>query len=288
MARGINKVILIGNLGDEPQCRSTQTGRSVANISLCTSERRRDPNTGEYVDYSDWHRVVLWGNLADVARQYLHKGAQVYIEGKLRSRSYQDQQGNKRYITEVVADDMQMLGSRMQNSGSVPPEMDAGSNPYGDNGSMPVSGGNRAAGSYNSQTGYSTQQRGGNGGYRSSYSQQQGGAQGSAYGNNNAYTQQRQQAPAGGMGMNNGGFNASSGYNSGMQQPRNNFGGLQGGAASQSQFGNNQPQGQGMPSQFGGNRAQASQPQFAGNASGQAGKAAPSEPNMDEDDDVPF
>ena len=98
MARGINKVILIGNLGDEPTIRTT------------SNEMRRNAETGEYIETAEWHHVVLWGKLADVAKQYLHKGSQIYIEGKLRTRSYTDKQNQKRYITEVVADDMQMLG----------------------------------------------------------------------------------------------------------------------------------------------------------------------------------
>lgn len=110
MARGVNKVILIGNLGDEPTVRTTSTGKSVATISMVTNEMRRNADTGEYIETAEWHHVVLWGKLADVAKQYLHKGSQIYIEGKLRTRSYTDKQNQKRYITEVVADDMQMLG----------------------------------------------------------------------------------------------------------------------------------------------------------------------------------
>lgn len=110
MARGVNKVILIGNLGDEPTVRTTSTGKSVATISMVTNEMRRNADTGEYIETAEWHHVVLWGKLADVAKQYLNKGSQIYIEGKLRTRSYTDKQNQKRYITEVVADDMQMLG----------------------------------------------------------------------------------------------------------------------------------------------------------------------------------
>lgn len=117
MARGINKVILIGNLGDEPTCRKTHNGNSVANISMVTNEARRS-ETGEFVEFAEWHRVVLWGKLADVAQQYLHKGSQVYIEGKLRTRSYQDKMGQKRSITEIVADELQMLGSPRGGAGA--------------------------------------------------------------------------------------------------------------------------------------------------------------------------
>ncbi len=111
MARGVNKVILIGNLGDEPTVRQTTSGRSVASISMVTNEVRRNSETGEYTEFAEWHRVTMWNKLAEIAGQYLHKGSQVYIEGKLRTRSY-DKDGQKHYVTEVVADEMQMLGSR--------------------------------------------------------------------------------------------------------------------------------------------------------------------------------
>ena len=116
MARGVNKVILIGNLGDEPTVRTTNTGRSVASISMVTNESRRNAETGEYTEFAEWHRVTMWGKLADIAKQYLHKGSQIYVEGKLRTRSYQDKDNQKRYITEIVADEMQMLGRANANS----------------------------------------------------------------------------------------------------------------------------------------------------------------------------
>ncbi|MCR5084478.1 MAG: single-stranded DNA-binding protein [Succinivibrionaceae bacterium] len=123
MARGINKVILIGNLGDEPMIRQTKNGTNVANISLVTNEYRRD-SQGNGGEYAEWHRVVLWDRLAKVAQDYLHKGSQVYIEGRLRSRSYEDnklhdENGNpiKRNIVEIYADELQMLGSRPQGQG---------------------------------------------------------------------------------------------------------------------------------------------------------------------------
>ncbi|MDY6322372.1 MAG: single-stranded DNA-binding protein [Succinivibrio sp.] len=114
MARGVNKVILIGNLGDEPTLRTTTTGKNVATISMVTNESRRNAETGEYTEFAEWHHVVMWGKLADIAKQYLHKGSQIYVEGKLRTRSYMDKQNQKRYVTEIVADEMQMLGSRPQ------------------------------------------------------------------------------------------------------------------------------------------------------------------------------
>lgn len=120
MARGVNKVILIGNLGDEPLCRTTHSGCSVTNISMVTNEVRRNIDTGETTEYAEWHRVVMWGKLADIAKQYLHKGSQIYIEGKLRTRSFMDKQGQKRSVTEIVADEMQMLGTRTGMTSSLP------------------------------------------------------------------------------------------------------------------------------------------------------------------------
>lgn len=137
MARGVNKVILIGNLGDEPLCRTTHSGCSVTNISMVTNEVRRNIDTGETTEYAEWHRVVMWGKLADIAKQYLHKGSQIYVEGKLRTRSFMDKQGQKRSVTEIVADEMQILGSRSQSS-SLPqgnsyrnPRFNQGNSVYG-------------------------------------------------------------------------------------------------------------------------------------------------------------
>lgn len=108
--RGINKVILIGNLGDEPAIRSTNNGTKVANANLCTNESYVDRN-GQKVESSEWHRLVIWGKLADVVAQYVHKGQQLYIEGKLATRKYQDKNGQDRTITEIVVQELQMLGS---------------------------------------------------------------------------------------------------------------------------------------------------------------------------------
>lgn len=112
MARGVNKVILIGNLGDEPSFRTTNSGTAVVNISMVTNEMRRNIETGQQTELAEWHRVVMWGKLAEIAHQWLHKGSQIYIEGKLRTRSYTDKQNIKRTITEIVADEMQMLGNK--------------------------------------------------------------------------------------------------------------------------------------------------------------------------------
>ncbi|WP_215845262.1 single-stranded DNA-binding protein [Candidatus Pantoea bituminis] len=118
-SRGVNKVILVGNLGQDPEIRYMPNGGAVANISLATSESWRDKQTGENREVTEWHRVVLFGKLAEVAGEYLRKGSQVYIEGQLRTRKWQDQSGQDKYSTEVVVNvggTLQMLGSRAQNS----------------------------------------------------------------------------------------------------------------------------------------------------------------------------
>jgi single-strand DNA-binding protein len=112
MARGINKVILIGNLGADPETRAMPSGTTVANLRVATSENWRDKQTGEQQERTEWHRVALFGRLAEVAGEYLRKGSQVYIEGSLRTRKWQDKQGNERYSTEIIGNDLQMLGGR--------------------------------------------------------------------------------------------------------------------------------------------------------------------------------
>ena len=112
MARGVNKVILIGNLGADPETRAMPSGSSVANLRIATSESWRDKQTGEQQERTEWHRVALFGRLAEIASEYLRKGSQVYIEGSLRTRKWQDKQGNERYSTEIVGNELQMLGGR--------------------------------------------------------------------------------------------------------------------------------------------------------------------------------
>ena len=112
MARGINKVILVGHLGRDPEIRYASSGSAIANISLATSESWKDRNTGEKQERTEWHRVVFFGRLAEIAGEYLKKGAQVYIEGRLQTRKWQDKEGQDRYTTEVVANEMQMLGAK--------------------------------------------------------------------------------------------------------------------------------------------------------------------------------
>jgi single-strand DNA-binding protein len=112
MARGINKVILIGNLGADPETRAMPSGTTVANLRVATSESWRDKQTGEQQERTEWHRVALFGRLAEIAGEYLRKGSQVYIEGSLRTRKWQDKQGNERYSTEIVGNELQMLNGR--------------------------------------------------------------------------------------------------------------------------------------------------------------------------------
>ena len=112
MARGINKVILIGNLGQDPEVRFTPSGTAVANLNLATSDTWMDRQSGQRQERTEWHRVVLFNKTAEIAQQYLKKGSKVYIEGRLQTRKWQDQNGQDRYSTEIVANDMQMLDGR--------------------------------------------------------------------------------------------------------------------------------------------------------------------------------
>lgn len=123
--RGVNQVILIGNLGSDPDTRFMQDGSAVTNISIATSESWKDKNTGEEKKVVEWHRVCFFKQLADIAAQYLKKGAKVYVTGKLRTRKWQDNNGQDRYTTEIVAHEMQMLDSRVDNvsDAALPPHM---------------------------------------------------------------------------------------------------------------------------------------------------------------------
>lgn len=117
---GVNKVILVGNLGKDPEVRHLESGVAVASFSLATSESYKDRNSGERKTVTEWHNIVLWRGLAEVAEKYLHKGDQVYIEGRLRTRSWESEQGT-RYTTEIVGDNMTMLGGRRSEGGSATP-----------------------------------------------------------------------------------------------------------------------------------------------------------------------
>jgi single-strand DNA-binding protein len=132
---GVNKVILVGNLGANPEIRSTQSGQKVANLRLATTERWTDKN-GQRQEQTEWHRVVVFGKLADICSQYLVKGRQIYVEGRIQTRQWQDQQGQKRFSTEVVAQVIQMLGSRQdggarEDAGAMMPPDDSASGDFG-------------------------------------------------------------------------------------------------------------------------------------------------------------
>ena len=134
---GINKVIIVGHLGNDPEMRSMPNGEAVANISVATSEAWTDKNTGERREVTEWHRIIFYRKLAEICGQYLKKGAQVYIEGRLRTRKWQDQNGQDRYTTEIQGDVMQMLGTRPQsadgaNNSQPMLQQDASSNTFDD------------------------------------------------------------------------------------------------------------------------------------------------------------
>ena len=133
MARGVNKVIIVGNVGNDPETKYMPSGSAVTNLSVATNESWKDKQTGEQKDRTEWHRVAMFGRLAEIAAEYLRKGSQVYIEGKLRTRKWQDQSGNDRYSTEVIADEMQMLGGR--SSGGAPAMGGGSGGPSGPGGS---------------------------------------------------------------------------------------------------------------------------------------------------------
>jgi single-strand DNA-binding protein len=143
MARGLNKVMIIGNLGNDPDVKYTATGDPVVNLSLATTDSWKDKSTGDLQEKTEWHRVVLFRRLAEIARDYLKKGSQVYIEGRLQTRKWQDKEGHDRYTTEIVGNDMQMLGGRANSGANV------------DSGGPPSGGGDE---------GYAAPQRSGGGG----------------------------------------------------------------------------------------------------------------------------
>ena len=126
MARGINKVILVGNLGADPETRYMPSGSAVTNLSVATSETWKDKQSGEQKERTEWHKVAMFNRLAEIAAEYLRKGSQVYIEGKLRTGKWQDRDGNDRWTTEIIADEMQMLGGRGGGGGSMAMNQDPG------------------------------------------------------------------------------------------------------------------------------------------------------------------
>lgn len=130
MARGVNKVILVGNLGKDPEVRYTPGGSAVANVTIATSDQWKDKQTGENQERTEWHRVVFFNRLAEIVSEYVKKGQQIYIEGRLQTRKWQDQSGQDRYTTEIVANEMQMLGGRGGGGGGLDQGMDQSQNQY--------------------------------------------------------------------------------------------------------------------------------------------------------------
>lgn len=141
MARGINKVIIVGNLGGDPETRYMPSGSAVTNLTVATNESWKDKQTGEQKDRTEWHKVAMFNRLAEVAAEYLRKGSQVYIEGKLRTRKWQDKSGQDRWTTEIIADEMQMLGGRGgSGGGSAPMGSSSDSGPSGPSSAPPQPG----------------------------------------------------------------------------------------------------------------------------------------------------
>jgi len=140
MARGINKVIIVGNVGGDPETRYMPSGSAVTNLTIATNESWKDKQTGEQKERTEWHRVAMFNRLAEIAAEYLRKGSQVYIEGKLRTRKWQDKSGQDRYTTEIIADEMQMLGGRGGSGGG------GGNFGGGQQGGAPSGGGQQGGG----------------------------------------------------------------------------------------------------------------------------------------------
>jgi single-strand DNA-binding protein len=147
MARGINKVILVGNLGNDPEVRYSQSGSAITTISVATSESWKDKN-GEQQERTEWHRVKFFGRLAEIAGEYLKKGRQVYIEGSLRTEKYTDKSGVEKYATDIIANEMQMLGGMGEGGGG-----QRGGGERSERPARPASGGPRGGGDYGSRSG---------------------------------------------------------------------------------------------------------------------------------------
>ncbi len=134
MSRGINKVILVGNLGNDPETRYMPNGNAVTNITIATSDSWKDKQSGEQQERTEWHRVVFFNRLAEIAGEYLRKGSQVYVEGRLQTKKWQDNNGNDRYTTEIVASEMQMLGGRAGGGGNMGGDQQYGGDSMGGGG----------------------------------------------------------------------------------------------------------------------------------------------------------
>lgn len=140
MARGVNKAIIVGNVGQDPEVRYMPSGSAVAEVSVATTESWKDKQSGEKQERTEWHRITFFGRLAEIVGEYVRKGSQIYVEGSIRTEKWQDKNGNDRYTTKIVANEMQMLGSARGGSASFAPEQDSGmssSRPQGGGGASP-------------------------------------------------------------------------------------------------------------------------------------------------------
>jgi single-strand DNA-binding protein len=144
----VNKVIIVGNLGRDPEVRYTPDGASITNVTIATTDTWKDKATGEKKEATEWHRVVFFGKLAEIAGQYLKKGRQVYVEGALRTRKWQDKEGQERYTTEIVANEMKMLGSR-EGMSDAPPRESGGNSSAAASGNRPAAAPQPAGGNFN-------------------------------------------------------------------------------------------------------------------------------------------
>jgi single-strand DNA-binding protein len=145
----VNKVIIVGNLGRDPEVRYTPNGDSITNVTIATTDTWKDKATGEKKEATEWHRVVFFGKLAEIAGQYLKKGRQVYVEGALRTRKWQDKEGQERYTTEIVANEMKMLGSREGMSDAPPRESGGGASASSGGGNRPAAAAQPAGSNFN-------------------------------------------------------------------------------------------------------------------------------------------
>jgi single-strand DNA-binding protein len=145
----VNKVIIVGNLGRDPEVRYTPNGDSITNVTIATTDTWKDKATGEKKEATEWHRVVFFGKLAEIAGQYLKKGRQVYVEGALRTRKWQDKEGQERYTTEIVANEMKMLGSREGMSDAPPRESGGGAGAASGGGNRPAAAAQPAGSNFN-------------------------------------------------------------------------------------------------------------------------------------------
>ncbi|PKI00478.1 single-stranded DNA-binding protein [Glaciecola sp. 33A] len=183
-SRGVNKVILVGNLGNDPEVRYMPNGNAVANLSIATSESWKDQQ-GQLQEKTEWHKVTMYRRLAEIAGEYLKKGSQIYLEGKLQTRKWQDQQGNDRYTTEVIADQLQMLGGRNESGGGGQSGGGQGGYQQSPQGGQNNQGGYQQSGGQSNQSGGQSNQSGGQSNQSGGQSNQGGGG----------YQQPSQQGP---------------------------------------------------------------------------------------------